>query len=191
MAFLMNLSKSTCSDWRRLTIKQRDVLPDDCGITGYSSNAAKLVARNAVIKYIQNVADVDGHPLPILIRRSDKKSINEIDESESLVVLPPQYTKRSLHKDYLNFQIDKSMHLSLTIFMDVLERDLPHIRVSLRAKGLCDLCFVFRETVRTVSDKHLVQRSEEWRSHLNAAENTRDSCRASQAFARTIFSSTV
>ena len=101
----------------------------------------------------------------------------------------PRYTKRLLHKDYLNFQIDKSMHLSLMTFIDVLERDLPHIRLSLRARVLCDLCFLFRETVRTVSDKHLVERAEEWRSHLNTAENTRISYRASQAFARKIFRS--
>lgn len=36
------------------------------------------------------------------------------------------------------------------------------------------LVLSFRETVRTVLDKHLEYRANEWKEHLNSAEATRD-----------------
>lgn len=98
---LMNISKGTYDNWRSLTVPRRDVLPPDHGLASYASNAAKPAARAAVRQYVEDIAAGDGHPLPVRMRRSDGKHTDSMDGTETIVVLPPRYTKRSLHKEYI------------------------------------------------------------------------------------------
>lgn len=46
--------------------------------------------------------------------------------------------------------------------------------MSLGARGIFDICFVFRDTVRTVSDMKLPEKSQEWRKHFDAADVKHD-----------------
>eukprot|EP00171_Calliarthron_tuberculosum_P002286 IDg2286t1 len=188
---LMNISKTTYTNWRSLSLPKRDVLPIDHGLSGYVSNASKPLARNAIRTHVLNIAASDGHPLPVRLRCSDKKVVDQFEDAEAIVVLPPRYTFRSLHKEYLDSFEDPLFKVSLMTFMDVLKRDLPFVRVSLRARGLCDICFVFRDTVRTTADKRLVEQANKWREHLNAADATRDVYRDSQRMGRKVVRSTI
>lgn len=182
----MNISKSTYMNWRKSTVPKRDVLPPDHGLSGYSSNAAKPMARNSVCKFVRDVAASDGHPLPVRVHRSDGKSFAESNDDEAVVVLPPRYTMRNLHILYGEWNNEPLFDVCRSTFIDVLEKELPFVRISLRSRGLCDLCFVYRDTVRTVSDKHLVERAREWQTHLNSADITRDIYRRSQRLARNV-----
>lgn len=78
-----------------------------------------------------------------------------------------------------------------TAFLDVLGQELPFVRVSLQAQGLCDLCFAYRDSICTVADKHLVEKTSEWRAHLNCAHPTRDDYRSSQLKSRSILHTNV
>lgn len=48
------------------------------------------------------------------------------------------------------------------------------------------MCFVFRDSVRTVSNKRLSQKAQKWCEHLEASDVTRDMYRKSQHAARTV-----
>eukprot|EP00171_Calliarthron_tuberculosum_P005002 IDg5002t1 len=60
---LMNISKGIYMNWRTLTLQNRDFLPFDHDLSGYTSNASKPLARNAIRKYVLDIAAADGHPL--------------------------------------------------------------------------------------------------------------------------------
>lgn len=136
------MSKYTFTGWRRVTLPKRAIIPSDHGLYGNTSNSTKLVALNAVRQFILAISLGDGHQLPIPIRRSDVKTFGEVENDEETVVLPPLYTKHSLHKEYIDANTSTNLDRSLNTFIDELEKDFPHIRVSLRSRVLCDLCFL-------------------------------------------------
>jgi len=84
---------------------------------------------------------------------------------ESMVFLPPNHSKKSLHELYNSIQADESLHVVRTTFLNIFEKYFPYVRVSLRARGLCDICIV-------------------WVDHLELAAKTREIYRASLAEAR-------
>lgn len=58
-------------------------------------------------------------------------------------------------------------------FWSILHDELPFVRISLRKRGLCDLCFLYKDIVCTAKDENLIEKAEEWRTHLECAEITR------------------
>lgn len=76
----------------------RDLPPPDHGFASYASNAAKQAARAAVREYMEDIVVADVHLLPVRMRRSDGKQTDSMDGTEAILVLPPHYTNRSLHK---------------------------------------------------------------------------------------------
>lgn len=175
----MNISKSTYTAWRSLTISTRNVLPVNHGLIANSSNSGKPAAKAAVRRFIKDVAESDGHPLPVCARASDRAKFEYDEEIESIVFLPPKYSKRGLHEEYNAIQTDTSMRVAWSTFENIVDQDLPFIRISLRTRGLCDICFVFRDRVKKVSDQNLTAHAQEWRLHLELAETTRQIYRKS------------
>ena len=169
---LFNISRPTFERWLKVTKPNRDVLPPKHGLTGQTSNAAKPEAREAVMSWLRGIADFHGHALPVRIRAADRKLMDKIEGSEQMVVLPPRFTKRSLYDEYIMFQQDEALQLAWPTFLDALNKDMPWIRVSLRERGLCDTCFGFRESVRTISDAKLGSKAHEWKQHLIYAEQS-------------------
>lgn len=123
-------------------------------------------------QFILYIADANGYPLPVQIQHSNGSITEDDDESKAIVVLLPRLSKRSLHRKYLNFQAKMENHIALNTFIDVLYTDVSHVRASLRARRLFDICFVFHNNVCTTSDSHLAQKEIESCAHLNAAEIT-------------------
>jgi len=103
---------------------------------------------------------------------------------ESMVFLPPNHSKKSLHELYNSIQADESLHVVRTTFLNIFEKYFPYVRVSLRARGLCDICIVFRDIFRKVSDNSVSQETIEWVDHLELAAKTREIYCASLAEAR-------
>ena len=99
-------------------------MPRDRRLASLASNAAKPAARAAVDQFITDIAHVDGHPLPIRMRRSDVKLTDVLNDTVSVVVLPPTYTKRSLHKEHILKQDNNSFRVGIDTFIDVLLKDL-------------------------------------------------------------------
>lgn len=157
-----------------MTLTRSQVLPADHGLTAYKSNAARPAARSDVRQFVSDIAAADGHPLPVRMRRSDGKHVDTMDGSKAIVLLTPRYKQRSLHKEYTVLQTEASLYVCLSTFRNVLELNMPILRVSLRARGLCYTCFVFPDTVRTVSDTKLPEKAQEWRLHLEIADATRE-----------------
>lgn len=100
--------------------------------------------------------------------------------SESIVILPPKYTKSSLYQD----QEISSLHDGVDIFVNVLNYYMPHVRVSRRKRGLFDLCLVFRDSVGVIPDKDFPSQEVDWKNHLGSAElgreDYREACFVSQ-----------
>ncbi len=119
--------------------------------------AAKSLAGNAIRKFIMNVAAGDSHPLPVLMHRY--KLWHEIEKAEVIVVFPPRYTKCTLHNEFLESNDEPLFNFCRRTFVDILEKAISFIRVSLHGRGLCDLCFSYRNTVRTVSYKNLIMKA--------------------------------
>ena len=183
----MNISVTTYQNWRRATEPNRDVLPDEHALVdrkGDQANASKPEARKAAAEYIKFVAEREGHPLPVRIRASDKRLMEKIEGTEQMLVLPPRFTRRSLHSAYLQYQADQSLHLSLPAFTYTLTDDVPWVRISLRARGLCDTCMSFRESLRMVSDSKVKERGLQWKVHLQDAEDSVQIYRDAKAQAR-------
>lgn len=123
-------------------------------------------------QYISDIVAADGHPLPVRMRRSDGKHTDDTDGSEEIVVMPPRYSKRSLQKKYNRTHPLSALRIGINMLIDILRKDITFVRVSLRAIGLCDICFVLRDTFRTVSDRKLPEKAQMCREHLQAAETT-------------------
>ena len=62
----------------------------------------------------------DGHPLPVRIRKHDRRFIDKGECDEAVVLLPPRYTKRSLFMMYCNSIANEGVMLIRTAFVDVL-----------------------------------------------------------------------
>lgn len=112
------------------------LLPVDHGLAVYVSNAAKTAARAAVRQYVKNIAAADGHPLPVRMRCGYRRYTDDMDRTEEIIVLPPRYTKYSLHKEYIMYLTDVNLRVRLETFIDLLEMNMPFVRVSLRTRGL-------------------------------------------------------
>ena len=87
--------------------------------------------------------------------------------AESVILLPPRYTIRSLHQEFMHCN---DLLVSIGTFSNVLSKDLPHFRVSLRKRGMCDICFVYREAVRKSPKQKVMEKAEEWQVHLMLVE---------------------
>jgi len=180
----MNLSKSTYLRWCLFASPTRNVLPLAHALSFNSSNAAKPAARMAVRTFLRDIAESDGHPLPICHRSSDYKRLESSDNMESIVFLPPKYSKKSLHEEYNSIQIDSTLCITRFMFCNILETEFPFLRISSRQRGICDRCFVFRDLIRKTSDKNLDTHANEWKDHLVLAEKTRLIYRKSLSDAR-------
>jgi len=182
---LMNISRPTFDRWRALTLSTCSVLPINHGLVFSKPNAAKPKERAAVRQYLCDVAETQGHPLPVSVGASDYSRLDAGEAIESIVFHPPRFSKRVLAEQFISLQTDESLCVHRSTFNNIMEKEFPHIRVSLRARGLCDICFVYRDLVRKVSDNNLSRQAMEWRAHLDLAEITRQIYRRSLTRART------
>lgn len=63
-------------------------------------------------------------------------------------------------------------HLGL-IFLKVID-SVSHIHVSKRERGLCDVCYISRERLRTIQDQgKLEELAKQWNHHIDCAEDMR------------------
>lgn len=157
----MNISKAIFVRWRSLNIGNGNVLPVDHGHTSYPSNHSRQEARSTVRSFTTDVSRIDGHLLPIKLRISDGALLPCGSEPESILVLLPKYAIHLPHKEYLQCHGSSLLHVSGITFTNLLQLDLPHIRVSLRQSDMCEICFILPE---------LVPRSMEWKNHLYVAD---------------------
>eukprot|EP00171_Calliarthron_tuberculosum_P022662 IDg22662t1 len=147
------------------------------------ANAYNAEMNDNLVQFIMDVAREDGHPLPIRVRTSDGGEVDDVDvRLPDVVYLPPQITIRGLHRMYLRRYPEQpvslgTLHAKLT--------DMPTIKVSKRERGLCDACFVMRDSVRTLQKQPLLEeRVAMWNVHLRDARAMRDQYRECGARAR-------
>jgi len=181
---LMNLSKSTYTRWRDLSVPTRCVLPAPHGLAGAVANAAKPAVKAAVRQYLRDVAEADGHPCPVACRQADQRRIEEEQSEETILWLPPRYSKNMMHVEYISFQTDSTSFISRTNFFKIMEKEMPYVRVSKRARGLCDICFMYKDSVSKSSDNMLTDKAREWNEHIERADTTRHIYRTSLRDAR-------
>lgn len=170
---LLNIWISTYKHWRRFALTKLDVLPLHHGLVCKMGNAAKTEGREAVVCFIRHITDYDGHPLPVRICAADKILMERIEGTEQMVVLSPRYTKSDLLLEYIKLNHkDSPQHILEGAFMYTLHEEIPWVWVSLRERGLCDKCFVFRESIRNISDQNLDTTTIHWKEHLVSAEDS-------------------
>ena len=137
-------------------------MPTEHGLAPFASNSAKPAALAVVRQFVADVAHADSNPSPIRMRCRDGRLTDVLNDTVSVVLLPPRYTNRSLLKEYIISNDNSALYVGLDTFVDVLLKGLQFIRVSLRNRGICDAFFAFRDTVRTISDQNLLQKAEAW-----------------------------
>lgn len=71
--------------------------------------------------------------------------VEDDTETDVVVLLLPRYSKRSLFSEYILSEDDEKSHCYRKTFTDVLHKCMPHVIVSIRARGICDKCIIFRE----------------------------------------------
>lgn len=67
------------------------------------------------------------------------------------ILLPPQHSARSLHDAFLHKTVVEEQRVTGNTFRLILHEDIPHVRVWMRTRGICESCFVYRESVWAVS----------------------------------------
>lgn len=87
---------------------------------------------------------------------------------------------RSLYDSFMERHKKETGTVSLDTFRHITEPQLPDIRVSMRTRGICDFCFIYRERVRTLSGQRLAAVAEVWVNHLDDARLCKNICRDSQ-----------
>jgi len=100
--------------------------------------------------------------------------------------IPPKYSKKSLHEEFVHLQTEEDFKINRSTFIDILEKDCPHIRVSRRQRGLCDICFVFRDSVKALPEKDVPAKVAELKVHLDFAETTRLAYKDSLKYAQNV-----
>ena len=90
---MMFLSKSTYLNWIAVTVLTRQALPVIHGLTGSILNAANPAAEATVRQYIRDVAELDGHALPVAYCQSDFRRMEDTGVEESVIFLPSRYSK--------------------------------------------------------------------------------------------------
>lgn len=149
-----------------MSISNRNVLTAYHGLTG---RIPKPAAKATVLQYIRDITESDGHRLHVSYGQSDHRQMDERGSEESIIFLPPKYLKRSLHLEYNSFQQDLSLCVHSKTFCSIMDKELTFIRVSLRKRGLCDVCYTYKCAVRSIADDRLTEKAEEWRKHLELA----------------------
>lgn len=94
---LLIISRDTFYAWRGTVGPSRNILPLNHGLVGRVSNNYKSTVHEAVCDYVETVVSVDGHALPIHIRRADGQYCDQCFDTDSVIVLPPKHSLRSLH----------------------------------------------------------------------------------------------
>ena len=170
---LLDISRATFFRWKSIATSNRDVVPRDHGLVASASNQSKPESRALFREFVIDIAKRYGHPLPIMLRRNDKSLVESEQEADSIIILPPRFTKRYIHKEFLSLQQDDSSKFCFATCLDVFQKDLAFIRVSLRSRGLCDVCMVYRDSLRTLPSTQVSAKGKEWKTHIDAAEMTR------------------
>lgn len=116
----------------------------DYGLTGRISNNARPTTRDLIRRFVKDVADSDGTLLPVAVPCNPLAVHDMSVLKENVVVLPPCYTKRYLYDMYLESYTEEMFKMCLRTYLSTTDKDVPHIRVSSRTKGLLDQCFVSR-----------------------------------------------
>jgi len=177
---LMHVSPRSMGYWNKRDI--RSFQPDVHGLTG--RDAHNMKDKTPIVKMILEVAQKYGQPVPhrwCFVRPSD-------DLKELIYrVLPPNFSKRSLHRMYINevnkrFQqvIERQAHaVSWSTFSKVwADPRLRFVRVSTRERGLCATCLDYRAKLQRNHDtEKLKELTETWYTHLKYAYALRDEYR--------------
>ena len=154
------------------------------GRDGDAANAFKEVARERVRSFILRVADVEGHAVPVRRRDSDGHAHFSFESvSEQPTYLPPKYTKRGLYRSYLRAHSDDT-GVSWSCFRSVLN-SMKGVAVSKRQRGLCDVCFIYRDSMRTLRNQEGIDNTaRDFAAHLSNADAMLQQYRASKASAK-------
>eukprot|EP00171_Calliarthron_tuberculosum_P003853 IDg3853t1 len=90
--------------WWAFSVRTRNVLLIVHGLTANTSNNGRPAALAAIRRYIKDVAEANGHPLPVRMRRTDRKVSDSAGRTVLIIVLPPSHTKRSLYHSLMKLQ---------------------------------------------------------------------------------------
>ena len=154
------------------------------GREGEEANAFKAEARERVRLFIMAIAKAEGHPLPVRRRDVDGRAQFTFEEVGDLpVYLPPKYTKRGLYRAYLRAHADEKP-ISWPSFFNIL-KGIKTVAVSKRQRGLCDACFVYRDTMRTLKTQWRIDSTaRNYAAHLTDADCVLQQYRESKAAAK-------
>lgn len=169
---LLILSRSTFLRWRQSVRRFRNILPFDYDLTNRNSNNYKPTVCDTVCEYVETIAALDGHALSVHVRITDGKYVYPCLYKNNVIALPPQHRITSLYDGF----VAQALHLdsiSLNTFHQILPCELPHIRVSLRTRGIRDTCLIYRESIRTLAPAKIATKAEVWKCHLDVAQQCR------------------
>lgn len=123
-------------------------------------NNYKPTTRDAVSNYVETIAAVDCHALPVHVRGAEKQYVYPCFDTENFIVFPRKHSFRSFLYGYSAQTETDDKTILFSTFRDKIKHALPHIRVSLRSRIICDTCFVYRESIRTKSAQKLPSKAE-------------------------------
>ena len=183
---LHDVNMRTWQRWLR-TMDRLDPTPPlhrGVGCEGDASNAYKADARQIARLFVLGVADAEGHAVPVRTRDADGNAHFSFEAAEDQpTYLPPKYTKRGLYRAYLRDNAGDST-ISWSSFRTVL-KDIKSVVVSKRQRGLCDTCFAFRDSMRTLKQQErLDETARDYAAHLTDADAMLQQYRASKAAAK-------
>tara|TARA_R110002050_G_scaffold29789_1_gene76421 strand:- start:270 stop:773 length:504 start_codon:yes stop_codon:yes gene_type:complete len=152
------------------------------------SNNSKPDARQAVVEFVKELARKDGFPMVQASRfNSDIVLGDDSSSLEPIRLLPTYLSLHGLHRCFVESQqtSDSNYNVSWTTFRNSFKSpELEHVRLSIRMRGLCDLCMQLRDSLRTVSDDRVAEVMETINAHVNDSRMMRDEYRNSKEAAK-------
>lgn len=152
--------------WSQSVGPSRNILPFDNGIAGRNRNNYKNTVRDTVYDCVETIAAINGHALPVPIRRIDGKYVELCLDADNFNMLTTQHRITSLYGGFVakELLLDR---VYLNILRQIISCEFPHIQVSLRTRGIYDTCFIYLESIRTLAPVKFGTKAEEWKCHLD------------------------
>lgn len=128
---IMTISNSTYKTLRQCSLRNRNVLPAGHGHMASTSKNARPHIIERIIRFSQDVANGDGQQLPVRMRRSYGSYNVSTIGTDTIIALPPQYSKWSLF-------------FSILLRRQITIHSVIGKRLSTSHKSLCLMC-VYRD----------------------------------------------
>ena len=169
---VMQVSERTLLNWRmQMGAEGRGrpqrLLRRPHGLTE-QKNAINEESNEAVKAFVRRVAKEEGFTMPTALRRDKDKNA----AGTPVYTLPPAYTIPSLFKKY-TLETEEAMTVSERQFRLLFE-ELDDVRLSGKARGLCDFCMEKKDRLRGVPEGALTDEISVWYRHIQNADAARD-----------------